>query len=62
MTSLKEMKQKGYIPQTMYVKMFLAGTVSLSKTLLLNMGDLKKFRAYNVKQEKFIRPKKCNQR
>ncbi len=44
MTSLHEMKDKGYIPQKMHIKLFLGGGISLGKTLLFNMGDLKKLR------------------
>jgi len=58
LTSLREMKDKGYIPQKMYAKMFLAGTFSLSKTLLLNMGDLKKLRNIKTGSERYIRPKR----
>jgi len=58
MTSLHEMKQKGYIPQKMYGKMFLAGAFSLSKTLLLNMADLKKLRNMGVGSQRYTRPKR----
>lgn len=58
MTSLREMKEKGYIPQKMYAKLFIAGAFSLSKTLLLNMSDLKKLRKIPVGSERYIRPKR----
>lgn len=58
MVSLREMKDKGYIPQKMYIKMMMGGAVSLSKTLLFNMGDLKKLRNIPPSSERFIRPKR----
>ncbi len=58
MTSLGEMKEKGYIPQKMYAKLFVAGAFSLSKTLLLNMNDLKKLRNIPTGSERYIRPKR----
>jgi len=56
MVSLKEMKDKGYIPQRMYIKMLLAGSFSLTKTLLLNMSDLKKLRSIHEGEERYVRP------
>jgi hypothetical protein len=58
MTSLHEMKDKGYIPQKMQIKLFLGGGISLGKTLLLNMGDLKKLRVLPNDAERYIRPKR----
>jgi len=58
LTSLHEMKIKGYIPQKLYFKMMLAGALSLSKTLLLNMNDLKKLRTIKPGQEQYVRPKR----
>jgi hypothetical protein len=58
MTSLREMKDKGYIPQKMQIKLFLGGGISLGKTLLLNMGDLKKLRILPNDAERYIRPKR----
>jgi hypothetical protein len=52
------MKEKGYIPQKMYVKMFLAGAFSLTKTLAFNLSDLKKLRRIPEGQERYIRPKR----
>jgi hypothetical protein len=52
------MKEKGYIPQKMYAKLFVAGAFSLSKTLLLNMNDLKKLRNIPTGSERYIRPKR----
>lgn len=56
MTSLREIKDKGYIPQKMYFKLFLGGALSLTKTLLLNMSDLKKLRVLPNDAERYIRP------
>jgi len=58
MVSLREMKDKGYIPQKMYVKMFIGGAFSLSKTILLNMGELKKLRKLPAHAERYKRPKR----
>ena len=58
MTSIKEMKEKGYIPQKMYAKLFIGGALSLSKTLLFNMGDLKKLRNIPSGSKKYERPKR----
>lgn len=58
MTSLFEIKEKGYIPQKMYAKLFIAGAFSLSKTLLFNMGDLKKLRNTPPGSQRYIRPKR----
>jgi len=56
MASLREMKEKGYIPQRMYLKLMLGGAISLSKTLLLNLRDLKKVRNMGAGEEKYVRP------
>jgi hypothetical protein len=58
LTSLFEIKEKGYIPQKMYAKLFIAGAFSLSKTLLFNMGDLKKLRNTPPGSQRYIRPKR----
>jgi len=58
LTSIREIKEKGYIPQKMTAKLFIAGAFSLSKTLLLNMGDLKKLRKSLPNSERYIRPKR----
>jgi len=58
MVSLSEMKDKGYIPQKMYIKMFLGGAISLTKTLIFNLSDLKKLRKIHAGEEAYIRPKR----
>ena len=52
------MKEKRYIPQKIYVKLFIVGAFSLSKTILLNMSDLKKLRNIPHSSERYIRPKR----
>lgn len=56
MVSFREMKEKGYIPQTMYAKLVIGGGASLVKTLMLNPGDLKKLRVIHQGEERFVRP------
>jgi hypothetical protein len=58
LVSLREMKEREYIPQKMYIKMMLGGAISLSKTLLLNMSDLKKLRNIPPNSERYVRPKR----
>ncbi len=58
MNSLHEIKEKGYIPQKTYAKLFIAGAFSLTKTLLLNVSDLKKLRKISSDSERYIRPKR----
>ena len=58
MVGLREMKDKGYIPQSTYLKMMMGGALSLSKTLLFNMRDLKKLRVLPSDAERYVRPKR----
>ncbi len=58
MTSLKEMKEREYIPQKMYAKLYIGGALSLSKTLLFNLGELKKLRNLPKDSERYVRPKR----
>ena len=58
LTSFREMKEKGYVPQKKYIMLFTAGAFSLSKTLLLNLGELKKLRNIPKGSERYIRPKR----
>ncbi len=44
MLSLREIKEREYIPQRTYLKLMLGGGLSLLKTLLFNLGTLKKLR------------------
>ena len=56
MTGLREMKEKGYIPQRMYLKLMLGGALSLSKTLLFNLRSLKKVRKMGAGEAHYVRP------
>ncbi len=56
MTFLYDLKDKGYMPQGMYVKMWLNGFFSLSKTLMLNLNELKKLRRIPDNYERYKRP------
>ena len=58
MTSFKEMKEREYIPQKTYAKLYIGGALSLSKTLLLNLGELKKLRRFPKSSERYVRPKR----
>jgi hypothetical protein len=44
MAGLREIKDKGYIPQKTYLKLMIGGGFSLTKVLLTSPGDLKKLR------------------
>ena len=56
MTSLRRMKEREYIPQRTYVKLMILGTLSLSKVLITNLGDLKKVRKLTPSNRKYVRP------
>lgn len=56
MIGLREIKEKEYIPQKMYLKLMLGGTLSLSKTLLLNLRSLKKVRKMGAGELRYVRP------
>ena len=59
MTSVRMMKERGYIPPRMYVKMMTGGTLSLTKVLLTTKpSDLKKLRVIPEDEQHFIRPKR----
>lgn len=58
MISLREIKEKGYLPHRTYLKILIVGTFTLIKTLITNMGDLKKLRNIPSANEKYIRPKR----
>jgi hypothetical protein len=58
MVSLKEIKEKGYIPQKTYLKLMIGGGLSLAKVLLTSPGDLKKLRTMHGSQPRYIRPKR----
>lgn len=56
MTSLREIKEKGYIPQKTYLKLMVGGGLSLSKVLFTSPRDLKKLRVLHEGEQRFIRP------
>lgn len=56
MVGLREMKDKEYIPQRMYVKLMVGGALSLSKTLITSIRDLKKVRRMNPNEDRYVRP------
>ena len=59
MTSFRVMKQRGYIPPRMYVKMMTGGALSLGKVLVTTRsGDLKKLRTLPKDEPHFVRPQR----
>ena len=57
MTRLKEMKERGYIPPKMYMKMMLGGSLSLTKVLLTTRPrDLRKLRTIPKDGQHYTRP------
>lgn len=58
MLSFREMKEREYIPHGTYLKLLIGGSLSLSKVLLTNPGDLKKLRTIQGSEERYIRPKR----
>jgi hypothetical protein len=58
MLSFREMKEREYIPKGTYLKLLIGGSLSLSKVLLTNPGDLKKLRTIQGSEERYIRPKR----
>ncbi len=55
MTSLREMKEREYIPNKTYIKLTVLGTLSLSKVLLTNLHLLRRARKIPV-TKKYVRP------
>lgn len=59
MTVLKDIKEKEYIPQKIFIKLWMGGAVSLSKLLLTtNPRVLKKLRKIRPGEQRYIRPKR----
>lgn len=56
MTSLREMKERGYIPQKTYLKLMVGGGLSLSKVLFTSPRDLRKLRVLHEGEQRYIRP------
>ena len=55
MMTFREIKEKGYVPQRMYLMLMLGGSFSLFKTMLFNMGNLKKLRRLRPTEPRYIR-------
>lgn len=57
MIGLREMKDKGYIPQVLQAKLMMGGAISLAKTLLTTRPrDLRKLRVVGPSEKRYIRP------
>jgi len=60
MTSLREIKEKGYLPQPLQVKLMLGGTLSLAKTIITTRPkDFRQLRTLNPSDERYIRPERA---
>jgi len=59
MRSLREIKEKGYIPQRTQVKLIMGGAISLGKLLIKSPGDIKKLQQMEPPKEKYVRPKRA---
>lgn len=55
MISFREMKEREYIPQKMYLKLMIGGGLSLSKVLFTSPRDLKKLRVISPDGERYVR-------
>jgi hypothetical protein len=58
MITPREIKEKGLLPQKPQFKMMVGGGVTLTKTLLLNLSDLKKLRKLSGDAQRYVRPKR----
>lgn len=58
MVTLREIKERGYLPQKTYIKLMLGGSLSLTKVLLTSPRALKKLRNIHADEERYIRPKR----
>jgi hypothetical protein len=58
MVSLREMKDREYIPHGTYLKLLIGGALSLSKVLFSNPSDLRKLRTIQGSEERYARPKR----
>ena len=56
MVGIHEIKEKGYLPQRMYLMLMLGGSFTLFKTLILNLSDLKKMRRLRPREKPYVRP------
>lgn len=58
MLSLREMKNRDYMPNSTYIKMLAGGGFSLAKVMLTNLGDIKKLSESPQEEKKYIRPQR----
>ncbi|MBS3777711.1 MAG: hypothetical protein KGY50_00270 [Candidatus Thermoplasmatota archaeon] len=58
MLTFHEIKEKGLIPQKPQFKMMVGGGLALTKTLILNLSDLKKLRKIPAKNQRYHRTKR----
>jgi len=58
MISIREIKEKKLIPQKPQFKMMVGGGVTLTKTLIFNLRDLKKLRKIGDDNERYLRPER----
>ena len=56
MTSLAEMKDKGYIPPRAFVLLLIKGAGSLNKVNLMNLKELRRLRVVPIDGERYILP------
>ena len=56
MTTLREMKQREYVPNRTYIKMLINGTISFLYILVTNFKDFKKITASGSKERFYKRP------
>ena len=56
MTTLREIKERGYIPPKMMRKLLLAGTIALGKVMITTLGDIKKLTQNRDFKRQYIRP------
>ena len=58
MTSLREMKQRAYVPNLIYLRMLIRGIVSFIYIFFTNFKDFKKITGISSKKRLYIRPER----
>ena len=56
MLSLREIKEKEYLPRSPYLKAMMRGTFSIARILVTNFGAFKKIRSSDDAGKKYVRP------
>ncbi len=56
MTTLREIKERGYIPPKMMRKLLLAGTLAMGRVMITNLSDIKKLTRNRDFKRLYIRP------